>query len=42
VPREDRRSPIGDRRLWRLLLGLVILCYAGLSPLFLFLYLRLR
>ena len=42
VPLEDRRSPIGDRRLWRLLLGLVILSYAGLSPFFLFLYLRLR
>lgn len=41
VPDEDRKSPVGARA-WQILLGLAVLSYAGLSPLFLYLYLRLR
>jgi hypothetical protein len=41
VPDEDRKGQVGAR-VWRVLLGLAILSYAGLSPFFLFLYLRLR
>lgn len=42
VPAEDRRPGLLSPGLWRLLLGVAILGYLGLTPLFLMLYLQLR
>jgi membrane protein DedA with SNARE-associated domain len=42
APLEDQPFAVVSRRLWRLLLGLAVLSYLGLTPLFLYLYLTLR
>ena len=36
----ERRSPASGRWLWRVLMGLTILCYASLAPTFLFLLIQ--
>jgi hypothetical protein len=38
----EERLPALGHRLWYLLLGLAILCYAALAPTFLYLYLQIK
>jgi hypothetical protein len=38
---EEKRLPVGGAWLWYLLVGLAVLCYVGLAPTFIFLYLRM-
>jgi hypothetical protein len=38
----EQRLPFGGRWLWYVLLGLTVLCYAGLAPTFLFLFIRMQ